>query len=948
MSTFRILGPVQVVVSERPVPIGGRRQVKLLAALLLRANQATSSDELRDAVWGSVRTGADNRLPMAIARLRKALEPLNGELGPRVQTVGGGYMLRVASGELDAGAFQAGVLEAQEAFAADDPARTVELLNSAFELWRGPPLAEVAFEDFAQPEIRRLEELRLEALELRADAELACGNHRDLVGELEALLAQHPTRERLAGQLMIALYRCGRQGDALQIYSRTRNQLVEELGLDPGPALKSLQAEILNQATTLDGPRRELTEGRTGRNVLGSGPSAPRRRSIPLVSGQILGRENELAAAQSLIKRDGVRVVTLTGVGGIGKTRLAIELANRLEARCELVDLTAIREPGRVTGAIAAAIGATDPSDRAIAAALGPEPTVLFLDNFEQVLAAAPDLTSLVSAIDELTVVVTSRAPLRIALEHEFPLHPLASATAAALFVERACEQDPSFSPGPGDRECIEAICTRIDGLPLAVELAAARTRVLTPRQILDRLGHRLDVLTSGRRDGPERHRTLRTTIAWSYDLLKPEEQRLFGQLAVFQSGWSLEAAEAVADGPVLDTLSALVEHCLVVHARDRFGMLETVREYAVEQLERTDEDVTTRHRHAVWCRRLAEAAEPELEGPRQSTWFVRLDAEAENLRAASAWGLEHGSPEIPLGLVGASWRFWLARGSAREVRGVLNAALRYGRGDEALRSKALNAAGILAGETGDLAAAAASFHEALRLAEHATDRRQVAKVLANLGVIDSFTHDYAGASRRYREAADIWHELGDLRGESVTLQNLGIVHDLSGQPEQALPLVERSVQLARAAGDRVHVASTLTELGRLLVQHAPSDMRIPSVLREALVLSAEFDDRHQIVECLEVLAAVNAISAADIGAELIGAADAERERTGVARRPDEWRFLDATARALEEALAEKDYRLAHDRGRCMTLDSAVALALKSTESRARTTERLSQRKGTA
>jgi len=323
MTSFRILGPVEAGVGEDRLSIGGRRQLKLLAALLVNANRAVSTDALVDVVWGPERSGADNRLQMAIARLRKALEPLNGDDGPRVRTVAGGYMLMVATGELDADVFQARVQDGREALAAGEADRASELLTSALRLWRGPPLADVAFEDFAQPEIRRLEELRLEALEARIDAELRLGHHAQTLGELGRLLAEHPSRERLASQLMLALYRSGRQGDALDVYQRTRGHLLEELGIEPGPALKAMQAQILQQADSLDRSRGD---------VLGlSVPDVPRPTSPPSLPTPTIGRQQEIASIRGLLTRDEVRLVTAIGTGGVGKTRVALEVARSLE-----------------------------------------------------------------------------------------------------------------------------------------------------------------------------------------------------------------------------------------------------------------------------------------------------------------------------------------------------------------------------------------------------------------------------------------------------------------------------------------------------------------------------------------------------------------------------------------------------------------------------------------
>jgi len=359
MAHIRILGPVEASIGEQSLPVGGRTQLKLFAFLVLHANRAVSTDALIDAVWGPTRSGADNRLQMAIARLRRALEPLNGDAGPLIRTVSGGYMLSIGPDQLDAELFQARVQDGRRALEAGEPAHASELLEGALQLWRGPPLAEVAFEDFAQGEIRRLEELRLIALEARIDADLRLGRHDAVIGELEGLLVDQPTREHLAGQLMLALYRCGRQADALEVYQRARAHLAQELGLEPGPALKTLQAEILEQAPSLEASigspysARQPAVGELGeheahrRRPSGSSEGSGRRVSAPLPNrlqphgpSIFVDRRHqldELARALTESAASGRRAAFVTGEPGIGKTRLVSEIAHQAHAGGTLV-----------------------------------------------------------------------------------------------------------------------------------------------------------------------------------------------------------------------------------------------------------------------------------------------------------------------------------------------------------------------------------------------------------------------------------------------------------------------------------------------------------------------------------------------------------------------------------------------------------------------------------
>jgi predicted ATPase/DNA-binding SARP family transcriptional activator len=921
---FGVLGPLLIREANGPVTLTSAKQRALLAILLLETpHNLVPASRLIDELWGQDPPAtAAKALQVHVSQLRRTLGPQQP-----IVTRPNGYALHIDPMALDLHRFDALLAQAREERTKGNLDGALRSLQEALGLWRGPALADVTLLGPSATEADRLEGLCAVAHEERMELELARGGGAALVPELEALIASDPYREHMHGLLMLALYRAGRQADALEAFQRARKVLIDELGIEPGPELTRLQEAILAQDPAL----QLATPAAPGAAGSPTSPAISAAR-IPRVASSILGRESELRAALELIQRSDVRLVTLTGTGGIGKTRLALELATAVSERAYFVELAAIDDPERVLLAVASALGIEDGGEDAVVTALTQEPVVLFLDNFEQVTDAAPVIASLLAAAPPLTVVVTSRATLRIAGEHELPVPPLAPDSAVELFVRRAREHDPSFEADPDDRQRIAEICTQVDRLPLAIELAAARIRVLTPGEILDRIGRRLDLLSAGRRDAPERHRTLRATIAWSHDLLDVDARQLFEQLAVFHAGWSLEACESVA-GCSLDTLSMLVDHSLVLREESRFRMLETVREYAAELLAAAPEARTIERRHAQWCLALAEAAAQELEGSDQTTWFTRLDVERENLRAAAAWGVINEEPEVTLELYGALWRYWLARGAAAEVRGELCTALATGRGEPKLRATALNAAGVLAGELDDFPAARSSFEQALELAAQLDDPRQVARTLMNLGVIAVHTADYATAVTRYQEAGKIWQELGDTRGQSVMAQNLAVVYELMGKSGQAMPLLEQSVELARAAGDGLHVAQTLVELGKYLVQHRPADERIPTLLREGLELASGLGDQRQIAAGLDVLAALNAQTGAPIiGAELIGAADAERARDGVERKPEERPLFESTVSALERALGRDGYERARDRGAGRSLQTAVALALKSIE----------------
>ena len=655
-----------------------------------------SSDRLLDALWdGQAPAGAAKRLQVAIARLRRALEPVaqGARTEPVVRTVSGGYMLAVGLGELDAEVFQARMEDGRRALEEREPARAADVLRKALALWRGPALAEVAYESFAQAEIRRLEELRVAALEARLEADLALGRHAAVVGELEGLVAGHPARERLAGQLMVALYRCGRQAEALDAYQRTRTHLAAELGLEPGLALKALQAQILEQS-----PALELAMGSTGAAAaLGRGPLQPVR--LPARSAGLLGREADTQAVIDLLGRDDVRLETVAGVGGVGKTRLAIEVAHRLAGDladgATFVDLAPLTDPAGAADTVLYALGCTaEPGATAtetLCRLVAAREQLLVLDNLEHLLAATPLLADLLGAAPRLKLLVTSRAALDLRAEHRYLLDPLAlpdsrepsavaAAPATALFIARTAARDPAFQLTAGAAEAIVTVCARVDGLPLAIELAAARTATLSPQEIAYRLDRALTMLGPGARDAPDRQRTLRATLDWSYELLGESERVAFARLAAFAGGCTLDAAYDVA-GADLDLIDRLIAQSMLTrraapNGETRLGMLEPVREYAAERLAALADEADVRTRHARWYHRLAESAAPDLGRAAHRRGLPVFQVEADNLRAAVAWALAGGDGEFALEVVCACGPWWLHTNQAAEGRENVQAAL--------------------------------------------------------------------------------------------------------------------------------------------------------------------------------------------------------------------------------------------------------------------------------
>jgi predicted ATPase/DNA-binding SARP family transcriptional activator len=694
LSCFRILGPIEVVEGERRLAIGGRRQLTLLAFLLLHANEAVSSDTVSEAIWGSARSGADNRLKMAIARLRQALQPLSRNGEPLLRTVGGGYMLSVGPGELDAEAFAIGVQHGRRALESRDADRASELLVQALALWRGPPLPEVAFEDFAQPEIRRLEDLRLDGVEARVGADLQLGRHAELVSELDGLVTSHPTRESFAAGLMIALYRCGRQADALEAYRRTRVHLAEELGLEPGPTLKSLQAQILEQARSLE------TGGQNG-DAAGQSTSrgsdfeagirdrtAASRASLPVAPTATIGRREEVESVCGLLTSASARLVTLIGSGGVGKTRVALEAAHALHASFRdgtcWVELAGVARSEDVASTILRALAVTPwqgetPRD-AVCRCLAGKRLLLAIDNFEHVLDAAKLVAELHRACPSLRILVTSREELDLAAEHRVVIAPLAvpapsealtvaeieSTDASALFLAAARRHDSRFTVTADTAPAIARICGRLDGLPLALELAAARTGLVGLEELATRLDVTVGDLGIGPRDAPERQRTIEATIEWSFRLLDDEERRAFVRFAVFAGGATVDATQSVT-GATLDTIGGLIAKNLLARRPQSDGltrlvMLETVRHNALARLAGDGAHRAIRDAHYEYYSELADRAIARLSAHDELEALAAIDREIDNIRAALEWALQE-APGDALRLAGRLARYWDIRG---------------------------------------------------------------------------------------------------------------------------------------------------------------------------------------------------------------------------------------------------------------------------------------------
>jgi predicted ATPase len=656
----------------------------------------------------------------------------------------------------------------------------------------------------------------------------------------------------------------------------------------------------------------------------------------------LLGREHELAVLCDLVRRDDVRLVTLTGIGGIGKTRLGLELVQRLAAEfrhgAAVATLTPLREPTLVAQAILEALALPDAggdAEETLVRTLGASELLLLVDNFEQVLPAAPIVARLLAETRLLKVIVTSRAPLHIAAEREFPVPPLADDEAAELFVTRAQAANPTFVLSDENAAAVAELCARLEGLPLAIELAAARTKLLPPGALLSRLGNRLALLTGGRRDAPRHQQTLRTTLDWSYDLLQSGAQLLFARLSVFAGGCTLQSAEAVCDGdgPLLDQLATLVDESLVgqneTDAEPRFSMLEIVREYALERLSTTGDTDRVRRRHLEHFLTLAEEAAPGLTGREQIAWFERLELEHENLRSALAYALESGDSAAALRLVVAVRRFWQIHGHLAEGRQALESVLAATpEAPSELRANALNGAGILAGEQGDFEVARRRFEAALDDARAVVATRTIANVLVNLGNLAFFRGELESARDLYTESIEYFASLADLRGQALAKENVGLLALTAGDPAEAVRWLASARELAREAGDDRELGAATRSLAAATLELGEAE-ETTNLLAESLALARGLGEPHGIAVCLEAFAGLAAtVGEEERAATLFGASDAIRASIGAHRQPDSQILYERWLARTLTRLDTNTYSTRYEDGRGLTLDEACALAL--------------------
>jgi predicted ATPase len=673
------------------------------------------------------------------------------------------------------------------------------VLREALALWRGPVLADLRYEAWAQAEIRRLEELRALAIEDRVKVDLELGKHAQLVGELEGLVREHPLRERLRAQQMLALYRAGRHADALAAFREARATLDAELGLETGPELRQLEQAILVHDPSLAAPAAAEP----------GVPAAPPTATF--------GRDDDMRKVLALLEE--TRLLTLTGVGGVGKTRLAIEVARAADGR--FVSLAATADAERVPALICDALLVTripgESEEEALDRVLGRGPMLLALDNLEQMPDAAPLLAGLLARHAGLQLLATSRQPVGIQAERLFPVAPLTPGADVELFADRARARNPGFVVTENNGPAVTAICERLAGLPLAIELAAARLGVLTPADLAARLTAALAVLDRGPQDAPPRQRTLRATLDWSFDLLEPAEQDAFTALGVFAGGCELDAAEAVT-GAELDALEGLVAKNLVSTHDGRLFLLEPVRQYAAHRLDhRADADVV-RARHLRHYLNLAEAAQYELWARGRSTeGFDRVHRERDNLRAALSWAIERRAVDA-VALAGAMGNYWPLVPADDEARRLCRLALEGTdeRLPTALEARARHAWAINARRSPEGAEQALA---ALELYRSLDDQAGIAKCLTDLSYLRGAEGEWSASRVFADEALAHARRSGDLVLIAVATGQLA----LSIRPfENALSVYRDAARKMRAVGTTGRLAGLLSTGGyTALLDHA-------------------------------------------------------------------------------------------------------------------------------
>jgi predicted ATPase/DNA-binding SARP family transcriptional activator/Tfp pilus assembly protein PilF len=882
---FRVLGPLEVLVDGVPARLGGPRPRAVLGTLLTHAGRAVSVQRLIDQVWD------EDPPPTAVAALQMHISALRRVLRDRLVTTTSGYRVDVAEEEIDAHRFESALRDVGPLLT-QRPAQAAADLSSALALWHGEPYGGVAAgSDVAAARVT-LSELRLSALEDKLEVELGLGRHAQAAPELSGLVAEYPGRPRLAGLYLLALYRCGRINDAQAAYDMLLQRLADEFGTEPAAAVTALARAISRRDPTLDPPT-----------------------AIPTPPSRFIGRRGELERLADRLGRS--RLLTLTGPGGCGKTRLALELARDTVIDHPdgvfVIELAPLPPGGAVAERLAAELSVRprpglSPA-QAVADQLRGMRALIVLDNCEHVIDGSAALAArLLGQCAGLRILATSREPLGIDGEQVWPLTGLrvpaeedeaavaVHSEAIRLLSDRGAAALGGFAVTARNAAAAGRLCRLLDGLPLAIELAAAQLRTMSLPELATHIGqrleHRLTLADRRSRTAPDRHHTMHAAIDWSYQLLAPEEQALFRRLSVFAGGFRQEAAETVAGETTsdmhatLDVLARLVDQSVLTADRGRDGvrfvMLELVRQYAAERLAEAGETEDIRDRHAAWCVTLAEGA-AQFGGDDHAELVRRLDLEEGNLRAALEWCLGEGAdPMRALEISSPLWWYWWTRGLMSEGRGWLRRALAATDPTPTrLRGSALRAAAALTRNSGDYAEARDLGEQCLAVYQALSERTGLISALGGLCVTAIALQDFDAALRYGRESCRLAEEAGDRLRYGSALNNIGLALRCLGRIEEAGETFGAAMENCQAIGDRRGEAATLSNLGRI-ARLSGNQKQARCQYTQSLALYRDLDLAEGMLDMLEALASLEAEQGhATEALRLLTVCERERVRLG-------------------------------------------------------------------
>lgn len=874
-----MLGPVELLADGARIALPAGKLRCLLAALVVRTGSARSVDSLIDALWGSrPPASAEKLVQVYVSQLRKVLPG-----GVSISTRGRAYAIDPDGWQLDAQRFEQLVDEGRSA-RAQNPHLASSLLRRGLSMWRGDAYGEFAAAAFARAEAERLTDLRRRAAEERNDLELQLGRHAQILPELRATAAADPLGETSQAQLMLALYRSGQQSAAIELYHKTRSRLVEELGVEPGPALRQLFGQILRHDPSLQ-PAQQGTNG----------ASRESQSNLPAPPTRVHGRAAELARLHELVHDPEARLIVLTGAGGSGKTRLAIEVARReaygFANGAAFASLAAVSDPSALADAVAAALDLqqvpTRPFD-SLVEHLRDREMLLVLDNLEQLRTAAAMLVSLLACAPRLKILVTSRVVLHVSGEHVFPVDPLPDDAAVTLFTERGRTANPRLTADDFDQATVDELCRRLDRLPLAIELAASHVRVLMPVELLARLKRRLPLVVDAPTDLPSRQRTLRATLQWSFDRLQPEARTDLAQLSVFADGCSLAGAAALL-GTGESTprrLLELVDNSLLAHTSSAYGsryhMLETVREFAAEQLAAVGGADAAQRRHAEYMIGYAKSLGLSIDALASGAPKAhhRAVVEQSNLRAALDWA-EHADPILGLELMAQLEQFWIAS-NPRE--GVSRLDLLLDRAPHAsphIRARALRDLGGAVEFVGDLRRAAGCYRASLALYKRLGDTSGELRLLHRCAQLALYANDLDAARSLINDGLQRSVTAGLRYEEAEFRRAAGSLELACGNLEDARSEEETALRLIREIGAWPWGECTAL---RVLGEICSADGRHHEAVayqREALSLILPLGDRIKIVRGAAALALCSLRAGDDETAgRLWGSIEAEEQRS--------------------------------------------------------------------